>query len=506
MSVTLAALCQAIPGELQPVTPVPVPARAVSGVHVSELADPTPFLDGGELLLTTGLALPDQELPLDAYVARLAAHDVAGLALGLGPVLPVVPPGLTRACERVGLTLLVVPAHAPFQAVVREFWQQVGSGRVTDLQAAVGSAHALVRAALTDDPGGGVVSALGGAVEGWSALLDPHARVRHVHPRSATGRARQAAAEVARMRLSAPRSAATFPLGEDDVLVHGLDREGRLDGYLLIGRRRPLPPHARRLLVSACTLLQLHERWASPSGALPVAAPLVVGSLLRLGHAAAAADAADRLGVPVPTLVRLALVRDLPRAHLDRFAAETPCAPGGSEADPVLLVLDAAQAPRLWTELSTASDTAPLGAPAPTGATPPAEPSGPIAGVLTAAAPWAEAPSLLPRAEDALARTADGMWRDLAEESAQTGAAGADLVAESDLEALAAYPRADLVTTWAAYLRHRGRTDPAAAELGLHRNSMRHRMTLVRRILDVDVDDPDVASAWWLALRSRGLA
>ena len=31
--------------------------RPLSWVHVSELADPTPFLEGGELLLTTGLAL-----------------------------------------------------------------------------------------------------------------------------------------------------------------------------------------------------------------------------------------------------------------------------------------------------------------------------------------------------------------------------------------------------------------------------------------------------------------
>ena len=35
--------------------------RPVSWVHVSELVDPTPFLAGGELLLTTGLALRARE-------------------------------------------------------------------------------------------------------------------------------------------------------------------------------------------------------------------------------------------------------------------------------------------------------------------------------------------------------------------------------------------------------------------------------------------------------------
>ena len=38
--------------------------RAVTWVHVSELRDPTPFLSGGELLLTTGIAF-DGELDPD---------------------------------------------------------------------------------------------------------------------------------------------------------------------------------------------------------------------------------------------------------------------------------------------------------------------------------------------------------------------------------------------------------------------------------------------------------
>src|SRR3954454_22493634 len=57
--------------------------RAISWVHVSELADPAPFLEGGELLLTTGLALrPEQSI--EAYVQRLAEAGVVGLGLGTG--------------------------------------------------------------------------------------------------------------------------------------------------------------------------------------------------------------------------------------------------------------------------------------------------------------------------------------------------------------------------------------------------------------------------------------
>ena len=58
--------------------------REVRWVASAELVDPTPFLEGGELLLTTGLALDDEEPVLTAYVERLVARDVAGLGFGVG--------------------------------------------------------------------------------------------------------------------------------------------------------------------------------------------------------------------------------------------------------------------------------------------------------------------------------------------------------------------------------------------------------------------------------------
>jgi len=57
-----------------------------------------------------------------------------------------------------------------------------------------------------------------------------------------------------------------------------------------------------------------------------------------------------------------------------------------------------------------------------------------------------------------------------------------------------------------AYLRHRGHWEAAANELGVHRNTLRHRIGTSMRVMDVDLDDPDVASTVWLALRARGLA
>ena len=55
--------------------------RPVRWVHISELEDPTPWLSGGELLLTTGLQLGDAAQQR-AYVTRLARHGLAGLGFG----------------------------------------------------------------------------------------------------------------------------------------------------------------------------------------------------------------------------------------------------------------------------------------------------------------------------------------------------------------------------------------------------------------------------------------
>ena len=119
---TLRDLCQSLGDDLTPVAPGEVPAVAVTAVHVSELADPAVFLDGGELLLTTGLGFQPSVLWFGAYVQRLVSRGVAGLAVGVGPVHSQVPPALAQVATRAGLPLLVVPPRTPFLAITRCYW------------------------------------------------------------------------------------------------------------------------------------------------------------------------------------------------------------------------------------------------------------------------------------------------------------------------------------------------------------------------------------------------
>src|SRR5215208_6149086 len=87
----------------------------VRWVHISELTDPTPWLSGGELLLTTGMQLAG-EGEQRAYVERLAAHGLAGVGFGTGFAHAAVPDGVRETAATLGFPLFEVPYEVPFIA------------------------------------------------------------------------------------------------------------------------------------------------------------------------------------------------------------------------------------------------------------------------------------------------------------------------------------------------------------------------------------------------------
>jgi purine catabolism regulator len=91
----------------------------VRWLHVSELPDPTAWLEGGELLLTTGLGVGDLASTQRDYLRRLSEHRLAGLAFGLGFGFATVPPALVEEADRVGFPVLAVPYEVPFIAITK---------------------------------------------------------------------------------------------------------------------------------------------------------------------------------------------------------------------------------------------------------------------------------------------------------------------------------------------------------------------------------------------------
>jgi purine catabolism regulator len=105
----------------------------VRWVHSSELADPTPWLRGGELLLTTGIALdtPKRQREL---IAKLADHEIAGLGFGTGFSHQRVPAALLAAARERSFPVFEVPYELPFIAITERAFAQLVNERYEMLQ------------------------------------------------------------------------------------------------------------------------------------------------------------------------------------------------------------------------------------------------------------------------------------------------------------------------------------------------------------------------------------
>jgi purine catabolism regulator len=94
--------------------------RPVRWVHVSEVSDIAHLLEGSELILTTGIALPDDQDALTRYVDDLSAAGVTGLAVELGRRYQgTLPLELVDAAERSSLPLIELRRETPFVAITQ---------------------------------------------------------------------------------------------------------------------------------------------------------------------------------------------------------------------------------------------------------------------------------------------------------------------------------------------------------------------------------------------------
>lgn len=95
----------------------------VEAAHASEMLRPAAWLEGGEVVMTTGLLLAEKCAAHDyaAYAEDVAGGGAAALVLGLGGSLPLqeAPPALAETAERLGLPLLTAPEDTPFVAVTK---------------------------------------------------------------------------------------------------------------------------------------------------------------------------------------------------------------------------------------------------------------------------------------------------------------------------------------------------------------------------------------------------
>jgi PucR family transcriptional regulator, purine catabolism regulatory protein len=105
----------------------------VRWVHSTELLDPTPWLKGGELLLTTGIQLGGPKVQRE-FITRLADHEIVGLGLGTGFTHKRLPAALVTAARKRGFPLFEVPYSLPFIAITERTFTQLVNERYEMLQ------------------------------------------------------------------------------------------------------------------------------------------------------------------------------------------------------------------------------------------------------------------------------------------------------------------------------------------------------------------------------------
>ncbi len=155
---------------------IDVPVR---WVHISELVDPTPWLSGGELLLTTGMQL-ESEAQAREFVARLSDHQLAGVGFGTGFKHDAVPPALLEAAAQRDFPVFEVPYEVPFIAVTEAAFTRLVNEQYAVLRRALGALERLERIVLSErglEPlTGALASLLGAAVLVFDSRGEPLAQ------------------------------------------------------------------------------------------------------------------------------------------------------------------------------------------------------------------------------------------------------------------------------------------------------------------------------------------
>ncbi|MEU6995213.1 PucR family transcriptional regulator ligand-binding domain-containing protein [Streptomyces sp. NPDC046465] len=443
---------------------------AVQWVHTSEMADPYPYLLGGELLLTAGVHITDPAGAggtLDDYVARIVAAGGAALGFGVAPVHDTVPRALAEACERYGLPLVEVPPRTTFSGVARAVWRLMAEARHAELRRVTEAQQGLATAAARPDPIPAVLRQLAARLGGLTVLYGPDGtelQTAGQTPHAARDALRELTGVVRRTAPAAPASAADTA-GATHLAAYAL---GGGRGFALgvaTDRRGPGDHTIAGAAVVLLSLLTGEHQGASEAARSAALVRLLVG--------APAEEIGPLLGSDLWTVVHA-------RGEHTPLAASALGATLGSAlvdlhddsvhllvpADREIIPLEG------WT----------LGASAPA----------PVAGIAAADTQAARA---LRRAE----ATRSPFVR-------QHANAVADLVDPEEADAHARVLLAPLGTnetltgTLRTWLSLHGSWDRTAVALGVHRNTVRQRITRCESLLNTDLNDPDTRMELWFAL------
>jgi PucR family transcriptional regulator, purine catabolism regulatory protein len=471
--------------------------RPIRWVHTTELRDPSLYLQGGELILTTGV-WRDAGLTSEQFVAPLRAMDVAALGYGIPTAGGGVPDDLERACRDAGLPLIAVPFELPFIAVTRAFVDREYGGREDALRARVRRNDELVHAA-----------GHGSGLEGILRVLDPRLCAWVSGPGSAVTASGPPPSDedAAAVRSAVAGLQPEYPVTAGGWLAFPIVTVGRTEAHLVVAAGARGPSDDDRAAVDQ-TLpflgLELARRRAIRESERRLAAELVDLIMAGPGQQQAAAARLETFSLDAGRpLAAIVCEAEDPDAALDPVEHAL--------ADAGLVAVAAVRAPEVVAVVQWDADETGLA----TVAAALHERLGEAVGVGGLADDAGGLRTSIVEARHAcrFAR----LRRDAGWATHHQVGTHSLLLALQDEDVLAAFRRAllqpleehdarrhsRLVETLDRFLSSGCRWQRTAAELHVHVNTLRHRLARVEQLTGRDLDSMEDRVDLWIALRSR---
>jgi purine catabolism regulator len=503
--------------------------------HTSDLADPTPFLDTGHMLLTTGTQFEaaghEGESSADggagggaeadgggrsggaeadfadAYVRRLRDGGIAALGFGTEVIRAGTPEALVDACARHGLPLVEVPYRVPFIAIARLVADLLAEDAYARQAWALAAQRAISLAALRPDGLSATLAELSHRLGAWVGLIDASGSLDREAP--ADGLAQPALGEVvgeARSMLRRGQRASRTLVAGDSIgapqrlTLQTLGAGGSLRGVLAIGDSPELDAAGREVVNAVIALagLALEQNRTLDRARGYLRTGLLRGILA--GDTELASRVAAEMWGPLPAAPLRVAVTDAPAAHVDRLTDLLELRVEerggrlffGRDEDTVVLVLEDADA-GLANELANEFGL----------------PVGVSDAMAADGAAMAHEQAL--RALERARETGSGVvaFDEISRQGVLAFLARTDAraVAFATLAPLTEHDAAHgtaLVTTTRTWLEHGGQFDATAQALGVHRHTVRSRVALAERLLGRDLSGFHARADLWAALLAVG--
>jgi PucR family transcriptional regulator, purine catabolism regulatory protein len=490
--------------------------REIRWVHITELLDPTPWLQGGELLLTTGIRL-DSGQKQRGFIRLLAESGVAGLGFGTGFDHAKIPRAVISEADTAGFPIFEVPYETPFIAITEAAFSRLVNEQYDVLSRGIAVNERLERLVLQ---GGGldkIARELAAAIGGSSVVLDARGEMLAHGGRRLPDYLLDAIRTEVQPRGGA---AAPFVPNQPDLrgraLAHPVSpRAGAAEAWLVVVRRSGELGDFERLCVQQAAIvvaLELMRERVARETERRLSGEVLAATL---SGRLSADDIRDRLApfgigetaavlafeLADPTAAESTLAEFLSGQNRSALVAPHPagskellCAViDGGEGDPIELAGQARQALE--------------------------ESQGPTRASISRALPTERVRHSFHEARCALEATGfeNGAGREVA--SHRDLGAFTLLLSVQDDEALRLYCdsvlspiedsderyAAELLRSLEAYIDRNGHWERAASDCYCHRHTLRYRIKRIEELTGRDLSRANDRVELWLALRAREL-